>query len=160
MSQGKKYGRFKERNMEGSEKEIWKGQNQEIPSVERFVMPGPPAGWKPFRRRTRNFLRRLNLAKKQNSEADKMKKKTDAAASAKKMDSKEKSTTEKVLGPGVEGSWEEVKLDEMGQMEEVKVDKMEEVEQVKEERVDLAPWCDHPQLEYWGGSWSVYCWIR
>ena len=42
-------------------------------------MPGSLAGWKPFRRRARNFLRRMNLAKKQNSEANKMKKKTDAA---------------------------------------------------------------------------------
>ena len=46
-------------------------------------MPGSLAGWKPFRRRARNFLRRMNLAKNQNSEANKMKKKTDAVQLAK-----------------------------------------------------------------------------
>ena len=100
----------------------------------------------------------MNLAKKQNSEADKMRKKNDAA-SAKKKDSTEK----EVLGPEVESKWEEVKLDEMGQVEEVeklKVDEMDEMEKVGEERVDLAPWCKHPQLEYWGGSWSVPKWIQ
>ena len=108
-------------------------------------MPGL-AGWKPFRRQARQFLSRMNLAKKQKSEANKMKKKTDAAAaSAEKKGSGEESANEKVFNPE-ESSWEEVKLDEMGQMEE---------EKVEEERVDLAPWCDHPKLEYWGGSWSV-----
>ena len=114
-------------------------------------MPGSLAGWKPFRRRARNFLRRMNLAKKQNSEANKMKKKTDAA-NAKTMLPNEKSSTEKVLGPELEGKWEEVILDEMV-----------EVAEVEEERMDLAPWCDHPQLDYWGGNWSVYCattWIQ
>ena len=68
-------------------------------------MPGSLAGWKPFRRRARNFLRRMNLAKKQNSEANKMKKKTDAA-NAKTMLPNEKSSTEKVLGPELEGMWQ------------------------------------------------------
>ena len=90
----------------------------------------------------RKVLSRMNLAKKQNSEANKMKKKT--------------GSTEKALRPEVESIWEEVKLDEMGQMEEVKTDKMDEVEKLEEETVDLAPWCDHPKLDYWGGSWSVY----
>ena len=39
-------------------------------------MPGL-AGWKPFRRQARQFLSRMNLAKKQNSEGNKMKEKTD-----------------------------------------------------------------------------------
>lgn len=103
----------------------------------------------------RKVLSRMNLAKKQNSEANRMKKKTDAAA-AKKTGSSEDSATEKALRPEVESIWEEVKLDEMGQMEEVKTDKMDEVEKLEEETVDLAPWCDHPKLDYWGGSWSVY----
>ena len=60
-------------------------------------MPGL-AGWKPFRRQARQFLSRMNLAKKQNSEANRMKKKTDAAA-AKKTGSSEDSATEKALRP-------------------------------------------------------------
>ena len=102
------------------------------------------AGWKPFRRRARRFLSRMNMAKKQKSEADKMNK-SEAAASAMKMDSPpEESAAEKVL----KSKWEEVKLDEMGQMVEDKVDKVDKVGKEM-----LAPWCDHPALEYWGGSW-------